>query len=120
MAKSTETSETIVTLKERRRSQLSDAHITDYDFVDKDTGCKMKEETVPGPQGTTRTVERNQTHLFQSAPSTTNDAGLLVIEAELAEEGKDLPNPHVPIGMETLEEATDRMKAKDLTPAWEQ
>lgn len=120
MSETIDREDKIESLVEYRRSQLTDGFVTDYDYIDKASGHKMKEEKVEGPDGVSQSVERNQTHIYQSGPSTTDNVEMLVIEAKLAEEGKDLPNPHIPIGMDTLEEAKNRIEAKDLTPAWAQ
>lgn len=106
-------------LLSNRRANLSDAHVTDYDKLNED-GDKIRIEKLQGPQGMEKELERNYTHLFQDAPSRTGTVSLLVLEAELADDGKDLANPHIPTGEDTLRDALNQMETKGLTPAWEQ
>lgn len=118
MAETITATQEIGRIVQDRRSKLSDAHVTDYNKID-ENGDKIREETVQGPQGTTQTVDVNVSHLFQDAPSRTGDVSIIVLEAELADDGTELANPHVPTGADTLESALDQMETKGLTPAWE-
>ena len=51
--------------------------------------------------------------------STTSDVALLRLEAELAADGSDLKNPHIPATEAVLEEATELIRSDGHKPAWE-
>lgn len=87
--------------------------------TENEDGDKIREITVTGPRGTSRTVEVNLTKLFQPGLSTTGDVEMLVREAELVADGVELGNPHIPFNETILERATARIEAEGLTPAWE-
>jgi hypothetical protein len=115
----TATDPEIKVLKAKRRDELpTDEFITEYDGVD-DNGHKYREQEVRGPADTSTTIKSDQTAMYQPAPSTTGDVGMLVMEAELLADGVDLENPHIPADEETLEQARQRIETNDLTPAWE-
>jgi len=99
-----------------RRRALHDEFVTDYDWIE--DGDKIREVVVGSLEGSTQTQDVNFTHLMQSAPSTTGNVEMLVIEAELAAE-EPPGNPHIPINERVLAEARERIEAKGLTPAWE-
>lgn len=112
----------IKVLRAKARDALPDCVITDperYDTVN-DDGEKIREIAMAGPQGTTKTIEDNVTVPYKPTVSTTGDVGLLVLEAEMQAEGRELGNPHIPATTEARDKALDRIKSAGLSPAWEQ
>lgn len=105
-------------LKEQQAQQVTDAFIIDYDYLDEETGEKIKDESFSHPEYGEQEVKTNVSKLFKAGLSTTTSISLLVAEAELMEEGRIGGNPHVPASMEVLEQAESRIEANDLTPAW--
>jgi hypothetical protein len=103
---------------QRRKTLPTDAFVTDHDGTD-ERGHKYREHVVAGPGGTEHTVQSDLTAMYQSAPSTTSDMELLMIEARLIDDGTDLQNPHIPATEELLARARDKIDAEGLTPAWE-
>lgn len=107
----------IARLRALSRKAQTDEFVTGYDKVE--DGEKIKEVTIAGPAGTSKTVTRNLSNLYHSAPSTTGDVELLVIEAELLADGEGSDNPHIPLDDQTREAAIEQIEERGLTPAWE-
>jgi hypothetical protein len=99
------------------------------------TEATMASSGEPTPQTPTGTdsddgedIERtssSSSHLpeeLQCRPGkrTSGDVSLLVIEAELVHEGKDLDNPAEPADAETVNDVMRKLEAReeDLRPAW--
>jgi hypothetical protein len=113
----------IKVLRAKARDQLPDCVIEDESLYDttNDDGEKIKEHTVNGPDGTSKTIDSNMTRSFQAAVSTTGDVDMLVLEAELkADDDHTIGNPHVPITTEVRDAALERITDQDLEPAWSQ
>jgi len=106
----------IKVLRAKQRDSLTEDWITKHDKID-DNGDKIEE--VPF-RGSSNTFEVNLSGMFGPCASTTGDVDLIVLEAEMAAEGRDMTNPHIPISTEVLQQARDRLSDAGLTPAWEQ
>lgn len=84
-----------------------------------DNGDLIQEKSLQSQRGHTETVERNLSQLLRPAVSTTSDVEILVIEAELAADGRTPSNPHVPSSKDVLQRAETNLESRGLTPAWE-
>jgi len=106
-------------LKAGQREQADDSFIVEYDYIN-DDGDKIRDNSYTHPEYGEVEEKINLTNLFQTSLSTTTNVGMLVAEAELLEEGRigERSNPHIPATMDVLEQAKDRIEARDLTPAW--
>lgn len=107
----------IKVLRAKARDSLTEDWITKHDKMN-DAGEKIEE--VRYRRSSDNTFDVNLSHLFGPAPSTTGDVGLLVLEAEMQADGKELDNPHVPINPEVLDRATEEIEAAGHSPAWVQ
>lgn len=72
---------------------------------------------IPGPEGTTREVDVNVSKLYRPGRRKTGDVELLLIEARLAADGKELGNPAFPINGEIADQFHERL-SDDMNPAW--
>jgi len=52
--------------------------------------------------------------------SMTGEVSLLVLEAEMLAEGRELGNPHIPIDVDTLVAAQKQIAENGHSPAWAQ
>lgn len=82
-----------------------------------DDGNLIYTKEIPGPHGGRREIEVNCTHMYQPGRRKSGNVDLLVIEAELAADGKDLGNPAFPIREEVAEQVHARLD-EDVQPAW--
>jgi len=105
----------IKVLRAKQRDSMAEDWITKYDKVN-DDGDKIEE--VPF-RSSSNTFDVNMSNLFGPAPSTTGDVDLIVLEAEMKSEGREMENPHIPINERVLDKATERLAQADLTPAWD-
>ena len=103
-----------------RRKQLPDTVVdpSDYPNAELKDGDVIRTRKVR-VAGAVREVEQNLSHAYGPAPSTTGGVDILVIEARLVADGRDVRNPHVPADTDTLARAKDRIESEGLTPAWE-
>jgi len=106
----------IKVLRAKRRDRLKEDWISNHDKVD-ENGDKIEE--VPYRKSD-NTFDVNLSSMFGPSVSLTGDVGLLVLEAEMVKEGKELENPHIPITKEVKEAAVSQLKDDGLNPAWEQ
>lgn len=106
----------IKVLRAKARDSLTEDWITKHDKINGD-GDKIDE--VRYRRGD-NTYDVNLSHLFGPSPSTTGDVDLLVLEAEMQADGKELRNPHVPIDTDVLAQAVERITEAGHSPAWEQ
>ena len=107
----------IDSLKAGQETRVTDSFVTKYDYID-ENGDKIKDESFTHPEFGEVEEKVNRTKLLQAGLSTTNDIGLLVAEARLMEDDRIGRNPHIPASMDILEQAKERIEARDLTPAW--
>lgn len=70
-----------------------------------------------GPEGREHEYELNCTKLYSPGRRKTGDLEILLIEAQLAAEGKDLGNPAFPINGEIADQLHERLP-DDMNPAW--
>ena len=102
----------------KQRRQVSDNHITEFDKTD-DDGHKIKKVKRPAVEGGLKEVDVDVTALYSPGISTTSNMEIIRIEAELADEGGEVKNLHVPANDELLDQALEMLEGQDLTPAWE-
>lgn len=82
-----------------------------------DDGDLIYTKTVEAPNGTRKEIEVNCTKMYAPGRRRSGNVDLLVIEAELAADGKDLGNPAFPIREEVAEAVHSRLP-EDVDPAW--
>jgi hypothetical protein len=112
----------VAPLLARRRENLDrDGHIASdrYDFRRDEDDHKIRRVEITDGETGDESTDHDLTATEGAAPSTTASIPLIVAEAELANEGVELGNPHIPRNDRTLAEALDRLEDADLTPAWE-
>ena len=102
----------------KQRQRIGDTHITEFDRTD-DDGHKIKKVKRPAVEGGLKEVDVDVTALYSPGISTTSNMEIIRIEAELADEGGEVKNLHVPANDELLDQALDLLDDHDLTPAWE-
>lgn len=107
-------------LAARRRNLDRDRWITSHTYTDADGDKIHRIEYEDKDQGT-QVIDVNLSRLLSAAPSRTTDVDLLLTEAKLIAEGKELDNPHIPATDQILDEAIAQIGRAndDLTPAWE-
>lgn len=76
------------------------------------------EYEIPGPEGTSKTVETNATKLFQPGERKTGRVDHLVIEAKLYDDGEGSGNPAKPLNGDVAKRAIERIESIGLEPAW--
>jgi len=107
----------IAQLRDKMRATFSDAHITQYDDIN-ENGDKIRIRRTMSPHGTEQTIEENLSKHYGTTPSTTGDVQLLIREAKI-QANSGLQNAHIPVSTDVMQQATEAIKDKDLTPAWE-
>lgn len=106
-----------------RRSVLQQRFPDSY--VDPDTGDVVERRTAATKRDDEGTIQEwtnymmNLSALFRSARRTTADPELLLIEAQLVDEGRAGNNPAVPIDDKVERAARELIAREDLEPAWE-
>jgi hypothetical protein len=81
-------------------------------------GDLIYEKAVPLPGGGTTRQEVNMTTLYQPGERRTNSVEMLRIEAEFADEGKEIDNPAKPSNGDVAKEAIELIEDRGLMPAW--
>ena len=102
----------------KQRQRISDKHVTEFDKTD-DDGHKIQKIKRPAVEGGMKEVDVDVTALFTPGISTTSNMEIIKIEAELADEGRDVENLHVPANDEILDRSLEMLEDHDLSPAWE-
>lgn len=74
-------------------------------------------QETKGPSGGNRKQEVNCTAIYSPGRRKTSDVEMLVMEAEMAADGKDLGNPAFPTSGEIAEQVHDRLD-DEIEPAW--
>ncbi len=83
-----------------------------------DEGDLIYEKPVPLPGGGSTTQEVNMTTLYKPGDRRTTSVEMLRIEAEFADEGKEIDNPAKPSSADVAKEAIELIEDRGLTPAW--
>lgn len=102
----------------KQRQRIGDAHIAEFDRTD-DDGHKIKKVKRPAVEGGMKEVDVDVTALYSPGISTTSNMEIIRIEAELADDGGEVKNLHVPANDELLDRALEMLADHDLVPAWE-
>jgi hypothetical protein len=58
--------------------------------------------------------------LWRTGPSTTSDINMLVLEAEMIDNGRELDNPHIPVSEDVRQDALARLDDDGLEPGWQE
>ena len=117
IADATSTKRRVAPLFAKRRKAINDDHVEDHDkIVD---GQKIREKVTRGVDGTSKTLDIDQTALLTPGISTTSSLELITLEAELVAEGRAVDNYHIPANDGVLDRALEKLNGKGLTPAWE-
>lgn len=85
--------------------------------TENDDGDLIYERDIPGPEGTSRTVDVNVTKLYSPGRRKSGNVDLLVTEAEMAADGIELNNPAFPTYGEIAEQVHERL-GEGVDPAW--
>jgi len=56
--------------------------------------------------------------LWRTGPSTTSDIDMLVLEAEMIDNDRELDNPHIPASEDVRQDALEQLSDHDLEPGW--
>jgi hypothetical protein len=83
-----------------------------------DEGELIYKKPVPTPGGGSTTQDVNMTTLYTPGARRSNSVELLRIEAEFADEGKEIDNPAKPSNGDVAKEAIELIEDRGLTPAW--
>jgi hypothetical protein len=62
--------------------------------------------------------ESEKSNLWKPGVSKTSDMSILAYQADLYSDGIELENPHIPVDVETLEQAQSVIGKRDSEPAW--
>lgn len=119
MSDLTELEPEIKVLRAKARDSLPNDIVEDYDKIN-DDGDKIEVQTWTTRSGGEKETEHNLTAMYRPGPSTTGDVDMLVLEAEMMANGRDLDNPHIPSTVAVKDEALERLADQDLEPAWSQ
>lgn len=82
-----------------------------------DDGDLIYERDMQGPEGTTITQEINCTHLYTPGIRKTGNIEILLIEARMAANGKELGNPAFPVSPEVADAVVARLE-DGVEPGW--
>lgn len=113
----TSTKRRVAPLFAKRRREVNDDHVEDHDKIN--DGHKIREKKTRGVDGTTKTIDVDQTALLTPGISTTSSLDVITMEAELAAGGGAVDNYHIPANDGVLDKALEELNGKGLTPAWE-
>lgn len=87
------------------------------DATKNEDGDLTYEREYTGPAGENRRQEVNVTAIYSPGRRKSSDVDLLLLEAELAADGKDLGNPAFPTSEDVATQVHDRLP-EDVRPAW--
>lgn len=75
-------------------------------------------DVVVTKEGRLGTHEVNISKLFRPGKRKTSNVQMLLIEARMLDQGRDVENPAFPMGDNTAEKALELMDSEGIEPAW--